>query len=139
MARYEENAYNWLKRNGLADKYEHAGIYCIKIDETVVYIGKSYNMLKRVAQHYVAIKTQAEKKYRILAEVQRKGHAINFDVLYYAKTKGYSAIMAEIGEKEGEYIRKYTPILNTQIPKEDDWHRFDVNTINAREILKSIL
>ena len=34
MARYEENAYNWLKRNGLADKYEHAGIYCIKIDET---------------------------------------------------------------------------------------------------------
>jgi len=47
--------------------------------------------------------------------------------------------MAEIGEKEGEYIRKYTPILNTQIPKEDDWHRFDVNTINAREILKSIL
>jgi len=60
-------------------------------------------------------------------------------VLYYAKTKGYSAIMAEIGEKEGEYIRKYTPILNTQIPKEDDWHRFDVNTINAREILKSIL
>ena len=42
-------------------------------------------------------------------------------------------------EKEGEYIRKYTPILNTQIPKEDDWHRFDVNTINAREILKSIL
>ena len=49
MARYEENAYNWLKRNGLADKYEHAGIYCIKIDEPVVYIGKSYNMLKRVA------------------------------------------------------------------------------------------
>ena len=49
MARYEENAYNWLKRNGLADKYEHAGIYCIKIDETVVYIGKSCNMLKRVA------------------------------------------------------------------------------------------
>jgi len=49
MARYEENAYNWLKRNGLSDKYEHAGIYCIKIDESVVYIGKSYNMLKRVA------------------------------------------------------------------------------------------
>lgn len=46
---YEENAYEWLKRRGLADKYEHAGIYCIKIDEHIVYIGKSLNMLKRVA------------------------------------------------------------------------------------------
>ena len=32
MATYEDNAYNWLKRKGLAAKYEHAGIYCIKID-----------------------------------------------------------------------------------------------------------
>ena len=139
MARYEENAYNWLKRNGLADKYEHAGIYCIKIDETVVYIGKSYNMLKRVAQHYAAIQKPTEKKYRILAEAHRKHHAINFDVLYYAKAQDYTSIMAEIGEKEGEYIRQYKPILNTQIPKEDDWHKFDVNTLDAREILKSVL
>ena len=139
MARYEENAYNWLKRNGLADKYEHAGIYCIKIDEIVVYIGKSYNMLKRVAQHYAAIQKPTEKKYRILAEAHRKRHAINFDVLYYAKAQDYTSIMAEIGEKEGEYIRQYKPILNTQIPKEDDWHKFDVNTLDAREILKSVL
>ena len=139
MARYEENAYNWLKRNGLADKYEHAGIYCIKIDETVVYIGKSYNMLKRVAQHYVAIQKPTEKKSRILSEARRKGHAINFDVLYYAKAQAYTSIMAEIGEKEGEYIRQYMPILNTQIPKEDNWHKFDVNPLDAREILKSIL
>ena len=139
MARYEENAYNWLKRNGLADKYEHAGIYCIKIDETVVYIGKSYNMLKRVAQHYDAIQKPTEKKYRILAEAHRKRHAINFDVLYHAKAQDYTSIMAEIGEKEGEYIRQYKPVLNTQIPKEDDWHKFDVNTLDAREILKSVL
>lgn len=139
MARYEENAYNWLKRNGLADKYEHAGIYCIKIDEIVVYIGKSYNMLKRVAQHYAAIQKPTEKKYRILAEAHRKRHAINFDVLYYAKAQDYTSIMAEIGEKEGEYIRQYKPVLNTQIPKEDDWHKFDVNTLDAREILKSVL
>ena len=49
MTRYEENVYNWLKRKGYAYKYEHAGIYCIKIDDTIVYIGKSSNMLKRVA------------------------------------------------------------------------------------------
>ena len=29
MASYADNAYEWLKRKGLADKYEHAGIYCV--------------------------------------------------------------------------------------------------------------
>lgn len=127
MARYDENAYNWLKRKGLAEKYEHAGIYCIKIDNQIVYIGKSRNMLKRVAQHYAGIQMQSERKYRILAEAQRKGHAINFDVLYRAKQTRYAAITQEIGEKEGEYIRLYTPALNTQIPHVEDWRKFDLN------------
>ena len=46
---YAENMYGWLKRKGYAPKYDHAGIYCIKIDDSIVYIGKSHNMLKRVA------------------------------------------------------------------------------------------
>lgn len=41
---YAENMYQWLKRNGYADKYDHAGIYCIKIDNIIVYIGKSTNI-----------------------------------------------------------------------------------------------
>ena len=49
MGSYADNAYEWLKRKGFADKYEHAGIYCIKIDDDIVYIGKSMNMLRRVA------------------------------------------------------------------------------------------
>ena len=65
---YAENMYQWLKRNGYADKYDHAGIYCIKIDNIIVYIGKSTNMLRRVAEHYAAIKGQETRKYRILAE-----------------------------------------------------------------------
>ncbi len=133
-----ENAYNWLKRKGLADKYEHAGIYCIKIDDKIVYVGKSGNMLRRIAQHYANIQMQSEKKYRILAEARRKGHTINFDVLYYAKSGNYVSRLAEIGEKEGEYIRKYQPILNTQIPKAEDWSRYDNHEVNAREILQSI-
>ena len=136
---YAENMYEWLKRKGYAEKYEHAGIYCIKIDDTIVYIGKSYNMLKRVAQHYALIQQQAEKKYRILAEAQRKGHAINFDVLYYANNRRYKDILAEIGEKEGEYIRKYNPVLNTQIPKEENWERWDTQTVDVKSVLKSIL
>ena len=139
MATYTENVYNWLKRKGLADKYEHPGIYCIKINEKIVYIGKSRNMLQRIAEHYVSIKTGKETKYRIMAEAQRKGYSISFDVLYYATARTPSAIIEEIGEKEGEYIRQYQPVLNTQIPKEHDWHKWDVNTLDAQAILKHIL
>ena len=49
MANYTENVYSWLKRFGFGCKYEHPGIYCIKVDDKIVYIGKSLNMLKRVA------------------------------------------------------------------------------------------
>ena len=139
MPNYEENMYNYLKCKGYGDKYDHAGIYCIKIDDSIAYIGKSYNMLKRVAQHYVKINTKPkEVKYRILAEAKRKGHKINFDVLYDATQTSYAAIEEEIGAKEGEYIRLFNPLLNTQIPKEDDWRKWDVNTLDAREILKNI-
>ena len=47
--------------------------------------------------------------------------------------------LAEIGEKEGEYIRKYNPILNTQIPKEEDWHSFETQKIDAKSILEEII
>lgn len=137
---YVENMYGWLKRKGYAEKYEHAGIYCIKIDSTIVYVGKSRNMLRRVAEHYVAIQQQAERKYRILAEAQRKGHAINFDVLYVARSWYSFEIEDEIGQKEGEYIRKYKPALNTQIPKADNWRSYEINenasTITLSEILQ---
>ena len=136
---YAENMYEWLKRKGYAPKYDHAGIYCIKIDDTIVYIGKSHNMLKRVSQHYAAIMGQSEKKYRIFAEAQRIGHSINFDVLFHAAETYYPAVKNEIGQKEGEYIRQYKPVLNTQIPREDDWRKFDVCAVDAREVLKELL
>ena len=138
MANYAENMYNWLKQRGLAAKYEFAGIYCIKVDETIVYIGKSGNMLRRIAQHYAGIQRQTEKKYAVLAEARRRGHNISFDVLYYAQSTRYADKLAEIGQKEGEYIRKYAPILNTQIPKEEDWRKFDNRKIDVKSILNDI-
>ena len=74
-----------------------------------------------------------------MAEAQRKGHSINFDVLYYAKSRGSVNRMVEIGEKEGEYIRMYHPILNTQIPHEDNWRSFDMNIVDAKSVLADIL
>ena len=74
-----------------------------------------------------------------MAEAERKGHPITFDVLYYAKSRGIVAQLTENGEKEGEYIRKHKPILNTQIPKEENWERWDINEVDARAILQQII
>lgn len=96
-------------------------------------------MLLRIAEHYVGIRQESEKKYRILAELQRKGHTVCFDVLYYAQKTKKAEIEEEIGEKEGVFIRKHRPPLNTQIPKEDDWHKFDTNHVDAKELLQRLL
>ena len=64
---------------------------------------------------------------------------MNFDVLYYAKSRNRVDKMVEIGEKEGEFIRKYQPVLNTQIPKEDDWHQYDTQTVDAKAVMETLL
>ena len=74
-----------------------------------------------------------------MAEAERKGHTITFDVLHYAKSRSKVDRMVEIREKEGEYIRMYHPILNTQNPHEDNWRSFDTNTIDAKSVLDDIL
>lgn len=137
--KYVDNVCAMLRRKGLSEKYECAGIYCIKLNEQIVYIGKSRNMLLRIAEHYVGIKQESEKKYRILAELQRKGHTVCFDVLYYAQKTKKAEVEEEIGEKEGVFIRKHRPPLNTQIPKANDWHKFDTNHVDAKELLQSLL
>ena len=128
-----------LRRKDLSGKYEHPGIYCIKIKDQIVYIGKSLNMLERIATHYVGIRTGSERKYRILAEVQRKGHLIEFDVLYYAQKTARKDLEEEIGQKEGELIRQHLPILNTQIPSESDWRKWNTNTIDVDTALSLLL
>jgi hypothetical protein len=60
-------------------------------------------------------------------------------VLYYAKSRRYADKLAEIGEKEGKYIRQYKPILNTQIPKAENWKSWDINEVDATKALEEIL
>ena len=40
---------------------------------------------------------------------------------------------------EGELIRKYRPVLNTQIPKEENWRSWDEVDVDAREVLRKFL
>lgn len=49
---FEQRIYQSLKRKGLAPQFERAGIYAILLDGKIVYIGKSVNMLARMAQRY---------------------------------------------------------------------------------------
>ena len=137
--KYVENVCAMFRRRGLSGKYEHPGIYCIKLNDQIVYIGKSQNMLERIAAHYVGVKTGSERKYRLLAEAQRKGYPVQFDVLYYAKETKWLDIIEEIGQKEGELIRQYRPILNTQIPKEENWRQWELNNVDDGEALELLL
>ena len=139
MANYEQNLYNLFKSKGYDKKLEHAGIYKISIDGIIAYIGKSDNMLWRFAQHYAAFRYPKTHKYKIFAEAKRKGHSVKYDVLYYANSKYRKAIIEEIGEAEGQFIRALRPPLNYQIPKESNWRKYDINpsaqTITLNEIL----
>lgn len=64
---------------------------------------------------------------------------MEFDVLYYAKSQKYYDIVNEIGEKEGELIREYRPLLNAQIPKKENWHKWDIKPLDAKKVLSQLL
>lgn len=139
MGNYAQNLYNFFKKNGLYLDYECAGIYKISIDNNVAYVGKSDNMLRRLAEHKSEIEYPKTHKYKIFAEAKRKGHNVRFEIIYHAKSKWKKAIIKEIGEVEGQYIRALRPPLNYQIPKESDWHKFDINPSAQSVTLDEIL
>lgn len=127
--------YQYLIRKGYEKEFRHAGVYCIKANDEILYIGKSDDMLRRLAEHYVGIKTRSEQKYDILATIKKRGYRVSFRVMYNAVEWEPSAIEEEIGRKEGELIRAYMPALNTQIPKEENWRTYKNRPIDREAIL----
>ena len=114
----------------IKEKYRGAGIYSIKIDDILVYIGKSQDLLERIAEHIAEIQNinqHSSNKYKVLAQAQRMGHKVSFDVLYYSPFTSGNEMIDDIGFNEGKYIREYLPFLNTQIPKQDNYHNYDYN------------
>ena len=136
---YAANMYKWLKRQPNAEEFDRPGIYCISIEGQLVYIGKSHNMLKRKAEHFVGMNKQSEHKYEVLNEARRHGLSVEFHVLYHARSRSGKALEEELGSKEGEYIRLYRPMLNTQIPKADNWRKYSINKNAASVVLADIL
>lgn len=115
--------------NAVCRKYSHAGIYSISIGNQLVYIGKSRDMLCRLAQHIFYSNNLAytkSHKYQIFALAKLLGYDVRFDVIYYSTTTGYDTD-EDIGKKEAELINKYQPCLNYQIPNINDYQHYTVN------------
>ena len=122
MNAFVEAELNELKQQIPAEKYNKAGIYCIKVDDWIMYVGKAKNMRNRIATHMRAItnekaKSADEEKYVYLREsVLKEGNDISFDVLQECAPEDLLAL-------EHWYINKYEPILNKSFPKvtEEDY------------------
>ena len=140
MSNYTENIYNKYLSQEWSKKFQCSGVYSISINNKIVYVGKSMNILHRIAEHWASMTNPKENKYKVLAEAKRRKMIVSFDVLYSAKNNIRTDIEEEIGEREGYYIRKLMPSLNYQIPKEDDWHAFTTQkgalNISLDQILK---
>ncbi len=118
---------------GYKDKYDHYGIYCIKVDNKIVYIGKSRNMLKRIAQHMAEIDCNTDKNmYNVLREL-RPAHSIAFDALLVTKDDD-----DEMGFAEARAIRHYQPCLNIQYPKLDNYHSFEYRRLAKHITAKQV-
>lgn len=130
--------------NQAKGKFEGACIYSISIDDQIVYIGKSTNTKHRIASHMMNIDYEGSEsynshKYKIMREAKQQGHKIKFDVLYRSQHTDPSKIEEDIGYQEGKLIREYKPALNYQIPKEEDWHKFNTNKLASKITLDQLL
>lgn len=64
---------------------------------------------------------------------------MTWSVLYYAQNKAWWDIEEEIGQMEGELIRQHRPILNAQIPKAENWRKWDIVAIDEQAALSALL
>lgn len=122
-----QNIYNKYIQQEWSKKFQCSGVYSITVNSKIVYVGKSKDILYRMAEHWASMGNSKENKYKVLAEAHRRNYSVRFNVLYTAKSKTRAEIEEEIGEREGYFIRLYQPPLNTQIPKEENWRSYTVN------------
>lgn len=115
-----------IEEAGQYDKYDRQGIYGIFVQGKLVYVGKSANMLWRVASHILAIdgigKDSTGRKYQILRTAKSRGLQISFDVLEYI-----DGTSSDLDRAEAKWINQELPILNTQIPHPKFYKQYTLN------------
>lgn len=125
--------YQQVIEQASGDKYNRPGVYCIFINNNLVYVGRSSNMLVRISNHMYQIDVnQKTNKYIQIRRARDNDCKIRFDVLAYCSED-------ECPYQEAYWINKLKPALNTQIPKLDNPASFEYNkrakTITYEEIL----
>ena len=115
------------------------GIYSIMIQDKVVYIGKSINLLSRYCSHKKHIynnpkvdKEAKEHKYRIFKQALDKGYQVRFEILTYCQEQ-------ELGESEAIFISQYRPVLNYQYPIVGNHRHWRVNKLAKTITLDQII
>jgi len=102
------SATEYIRANGLCKSIGRiSGIYAITIQNRVVYIGKSTNLISRVTRHIRnALNGHKRPKYQILNSAICDGKFVNCVVIEECGEK-------ELSEREEHYIIKFNPPLNT--------------------------
>lgn len=86
-----------------------SGIYCIKVDKAIVYVGKSKDIDGRVCQHWRSIlSSEDENKYSLLHDAHARKHYITFWLLESVEN------INELDKAEQSWISFLQPCLNTQ-------------------------
>lgn len=130
---YKEILQRYVKTKYIKPYLDKSGIYCIKIDGVIIYIGKADNLLKRILSHQVNTELGLpEHKYDVFRGIIQQGYTLCFEVLEYVPNKKNLLIV------EGKWIRKYVPIMNYQIPKEDGIH-YTVNPIAKKASAEMVI
>lgn len=130
---YKEILQRYVKTKYTKPYLDKSGIYCIKIDGVIIYIGKADNLLKRILSHQVNTELGLpEHKYNVFRGIIQQGYTLCFEVLEYVPNKKNLLIV------EGKWIRKYMPIMNYQIPKEDGIH-YTVNPIAKKASAEMVI
>lgn len=110
-----------------------SGIYCIKLQGQIIYIGQARNLLYRALAHQVNTELDLpEHKYDVFRGIIQNGYTLSFEVLEYVPN------IEDLKVVEGRWIRKYVPILNYQIPKEDGIH-YTVNPIAKQATAQMVI
>lgn len=82
-----------------------SGIYCIKVKNAIVYVGKAKDINERLSQHFVSIKNSSENKYQLLRKCGKP--QVTFWLLEEVEIDKLSAA-------EQKWIEFLKPCLNSQ-------------------------
>lgn len=130
---YLETAKRYEQLKQQRQDLDKSGIYCVKLQGQIIYIGLARNLLYRVLAHQVNTELDLpEHKYDVFRGIIQQGYTLSFEVLEYVPN------IEDLKVVEGKWIRKYIPIMNYQIPKEDGIH-YTVNPIAKQATAQTVI